>query len=131
MLPLIRHLVAVLSVLAFASSGWAQCAGWETAADARRACCTNGQCPMHRSGGEESTGRIAISQAQADSCCASAERSDSTPSTSSNVAGFPVAVVTPQIPALGPDVAVFRALSAPPADVSPVPKHLLLSVFLI
>jgi hypothetical protein len=85
---------------------------------------------MHRSGGEESTGRIAISQAQADSCCASAERSDATPSTSSNV-GFPVAVVTPQIPALGPDVALFRARSAPPTDVSPVPKHLLLSVFLI
>jgi hypothetical protein len=86
---------------------------------------------MHRSGGEESTPQTVITQAQADSCCASAERSDSTPSTSSNVAGFPVALVTPQIPALRPDVAVFRARSAPATDVSPVPKHLLLSVFLI
>ena len=41
-LPLIRPLVAVLSVLSFASGGWAQSAGWKTAAEARRACCTNG-----------------------------------------------------------------------------------------
>jgi hypothetical protein len=127
-----RHWVGLLLVLAFASSGWAQCAGWQSTAEARWACCMSDDCPMHRAGDEHSTRPTMVSQAQADSCCASAERGHATPSASPHVSSFPIAVLASPIPALGPDLAVFRARnSRTPTDVSPVPKHLLLSVFLI
>jgi hypothetical protein len=131
-LSLINRSAFVLLVLALASSGWAQCAGWQSTAEARWSCCASDDCPMHRSDGDDSTGATMVSQAQADSCCASAERGNATPSASPHVSSFPVAVLTSPIPALGSDVAAFRTRnSRTPTDVSPVPKHLLLSVFLI
>ena len=74
-----------------------------------------------------------VSQVDADRCCAFGERGTSTPSTPSYVPSTTLALLAGPIPTVGPDVAVFRETpSAPtPLDVSRVPKHLLLSVFLI
>ena len=98
------------------------------------ACCQDEtHCPMHATKPHGQTMRMHVSQVDADSCCASAERGSSTPSTEPYVTNITFAVFANAIPAVGPDVALFR--ESPSArisvDVSPVPKHLLHSVFLI
>jgi hypothetical protein len=99
------------------------------------ACCADGsECPMHQGGSEESGSAHVLTQAEADACCAASEPDRST---SSN----PTAVATISAAVLG--VAVVRPAVAPalvltddwrtdaPAPGPPVPRHLLLSVFLV
>jgi hypothetical protein len=99
------------------------------------ACCAEGgACPMHNGESHESGSDRLVTQAQADSCCASSQRKES---------GQSVPLFAPTIsPAvLGPAVALPAALPAlvlsdgwrtvTPAPTSPVPKHVLLSVFLV
>ena len=98
------------------------------------ACCENeATCPMHATTRHGPTTRATVSQVDADNCCGASERGTSTPSTSAYTPNVTLAVLTSLSPAVGPDVPVFR--ENPNArisvDVSPVPKHLLLSVFLI
>ena len=98
------------------------------------ACCEDEtNCPMHAAKQHGRTTPSRASQLDADTCCAASERDTSTPSTSSYAVAVTLAVLASPIPAIGPDVAVFRenpnARSS--VDVSPVPTHLLLSVFLI
>jgi hypothetical protein len=87
---------------------------------------------MHSAGGDRAATQ-AMTQAQADSCCANAERSPSTPSASSHFT--PVTFVAlstlPSAPltAAAPPHDAWRTLV--PISVSPVPRHLLLSVFLV
>jgi hypothetical protein len=99
------------------------------------ACCSErGACPMHKSGADESGRQRVITQAQADRCCASSEREASTQSTqafsatmSSAVLGS--AIILPfSVPALVLSDA-WRAVA--PIPGTPVPKHVLLSVFLV
>ena len=74
-----------------------------------------------------------MNQADADSCCASAERSTSPPSAPSEVPSIAPGVLAGPISAVGPAVAVLRERlpAQTSVDVHPVPTHLLLSVFLI
>lgn len=97
------------------------------------ACCSDdGPCPMHKSELEDGPTRV-VSQAEADRCCAASEHEDSTPSPSN--AGFflTLAVALSPIPALLPEPEphpdIWRA--SVPLPASHVPKHLLLSVFLV
>lgn len=129
--PSVRRLAAVVAVLTFAASGWVQCAGWQPTAAARRACCTSGQCPKHRSSANPTRRNAVVTQAQADNCCAAGERGSSIPSASSSVVNAPAAVLV-SIPALEPDLSrVHERTPRAPSQSPPVTRHLLLSVFLI
>ena len=128
------RVAAVLIAVMLPASGWVQCAGWQTTADARMACCVReGQCPMHRRSGHQSGSQAKVTQAEADACCAVSERSTSTPSSSSQLAPIPLALVTTPVPPVSPDQTSLRAgwREAVPIATSPVPRHLLLSVFLV
>jgi len=89
---------------------------------------------MHRSESHGSRSKPHVTQAQADNCCAGSERNDSATTRTSFVAsGLIVALVPATIPLIvmpkAPALEEWRAFV--PLPVSPVPKHLLLSVFLV
>ena len=127
-----RRLAATVAVLTLCVGNLALCAGWQATPEARMACCRDETtCPMHKEGGHGSGQHV--TQTQADTCCAASERNDSATTRpalvpSGVIALAPAAVplvVIPSVPALEE----WRALV--PLRVSPVPKHLLLSVFLV
>jgi hypothetical protein len=99
------------------------------------ACCADGaECPMHKGDSHSSGSGRALTQAQADSCCASSEgRNSNQPNPSfptaitATVLGIGV-VVAANIPALvlSDDWRTYSPIPTPP-----VPKHVLLSVFLV
>jgi hypothetical protein len=98
------------------------------------ACCSDGACPMHGGSSHESGSHDSVGQAQADACCAASERDTSNPSPQIFVAAISSAVL---------DVATILPISTPtlvltdgwrtdaPVPVTPVPRHILLSVFLV
>lgn len=99
------------------------------------ACCADGnECPMHKGDSHRSGSGRVLTQAQADSCCASSEAQKSKQSNPSFVTAITVAVlgvgvvVPADIPALVLSDAWRRLAPIPSA---PVPKHVLLSVFLV
>lgn len=98
------------------------------------ACCSEGgACPMHKSDSPDSTSRRAVSQAEADSCCASSEQNDSSPSASLFVLSVSFAVIPSPVPL------VAAATAAPldawrthvPVPGTHAPTYLLLSVLLV
>jgi hypothetical protein len=130
---IIRRIAAALLIVALPSGASGLCAGWVPTPEARMACCMDeSNCPMHKSGLADPV-TTGISQAEADSCCAMSEGGDSAPSTSGFV---PVVTLSPVVgPPFEPPSSV-----RPPFDVrfghaplpgTHVPKHVLLSVFLI
>jgi hypothetical protein len=128
-----RPLSAVLLALALVAGQAGVCAGWMPTPEARMACCSeDGPCPMHKSESEDGPTRV-VTQAEADRCCAASEHEDSTPSQSN--AGFflTLAVALSPIPGLLPapeaHADIWRA--SVPIPTGHVPKHLLLSVFLV
>lgn len=128
-----RRIAAALLTLALAVGQADVCSGWMPTPEARMACCSeDGLCPMHKSESGDGPTRI-VSQAEADRCCAASEHEDSAPSQSN--AGFflTLAVALSPIPALLPEPEpqphIWRA--SVPISASHVPKHLLLSVFLV
>jgi hypothetical protein len=131
----LRPVAALAAVLTLCIGNLAVCAGWQATAEARMACCMNGaSCPMHRSESHHSRSTRAVSQAQADNCCAAASNRH-TPTapiasyaSSDVLALMPVAVTVSASPALLARQA-WRVLV--PLPVSAVPKHLLLSVLLV
>ena len=133
---LTTRIAAVLIAVMLPTSAWAQCAGWQSTAQARMACCVNeGQCPMHsRNGHQSGSGaQTKMTQAEADACCGLSERSTSTPSASSHLTPIVLAVVSTPVSPISPALATLRAGSrdSVPIVSSPVPRHLLLSVFLV
>ncbi len=111
------------------------CAAVTPTPEARMACCTDSDtCPMHDSGARSSGSHHQPSQSQADQCCVASERD--TPNQS-----MPMTVLGPATPVLGTSVllplhipALVRTdawRTATPLLVTPVPRHLLLAVFLV
>ena len=131
---LARRAAAVAAILAIAIGNVVACAGWQPAPEARMACCASGErCPMHvsESGGAGSP-RV-ITQVEADTCCAGESNRTQSPA-----AALAFAIASPALlPVLGSPVVSPAVLAldhwraADPYPVSPVPKHLLLSVLLI
>ena len=110
------------------------CAAVTPTPEARMACCTDGDtCPMHNGGTHASGSHHQPSQSQADQCCVASERD--TPNQSMPMS---VGVSTPAL-----DASVLLPLHVPalvrtdawrtttPLLVTPVPRHLLLAVFLV
>ena len=134
MVVLSRRLTAIAAVLTLCAGNLAVCTGWQATPEARMACCrTEAACAMHESESHHSGTRHTVSQAHADNCCAGSEGTHSTTTNSTFVlsgiivfapATMPV-VTSRNVPALQD----WRALV--PLPVSPVPKHLLLSVFIV
>jgi hypothetical protein len=127
---LTRRIVASALSLMLSSAGVGICAGWAATPEARMACCAKGgDCPMHKSAQGSAT---AISQTDADGCCAASEREHSTPSPTFVPSGSlalvvsPISIIVPST-VVPPDV--WHALV--PLPGSQVPRHLLLSVFLV
>ena len=129
-----RRFSAIVAVLTLCAGNAAVCAGWQATPEARMACCVNGtSCPMHKSELHRSGATRTVSQVQADTCCAAATNRTQSPATSpsfvlSNPTALP-AVFAFVVPVAIPAVPEWRALA--PLPISPIPKHLLLSVLLI
>jgi len=89
---------------------------------------------MHKGESHKAGSARVLTQAEADSCCASSEREESSPSTPTLGAAISIAVLGPGIllPANVPALVLsddWRTVS--PLPTTPVPKHVLLSVFLV
>jgi hypothetical protein len=121
--------------LALMAGNAAICAGWLPTPEARMACCADGgECPMHKGDSHPSGSRRVLTQVQADSCCASAEGRNSNQSNPSFVTAITAAVlgVGVVLPANVPALVVSDAWrTSAPIPIAPVPKHVLLSVFLV
>jgi hypothetical protein len=126
---------AVLLSLGLLAGNAGVCAGWAATPGERMACCAEGaECPMHDGPSDGPDSHHEVTQAQADACCAASERDQSN---SSN----PTAVTAISPAVLGVGV-VYQAVppvlvltdgwrTAAPVPSPPVPRHLLLSVFLV
>jgi hypothetical protein len=131
----LRRISVVAIVLALAGGKAAVCAGWMPTPEARMACCAEGGgCPMHK-GDSPSAGHAGVlTQAQADSCCAASEREDSSQSSPSFVASITQAVLGTGtvLPSVTPPLVLSDAWrGVTPLSIAHVPKHVLLSVFLV
>ena len=131
---LTARIVALVPVIALSMSAWVQCAGWQNTAEARMACCQREeQCPMHRPDSDGSARHAAPTQSQADTCCALSEHSPTTPANSSQVAhvvaAVPMTAVVVFLPDLAPALHIWRPLV--PLQPNGIPRHVLLSVFLV
>jgi hypothetical protein len=135
MLIATRRIATVLMALFVSAGNVAVCAGWAPTPEARMECCSgDGPCPMHKGESESGQSQHSVSQAQADSCCASSERDSSNQSSPTNVAAISSAVLGPGtvLPAHVPALVLSDAWrTVAPIASPPVPKHLLLSVFLV
>ena len=133
---LLRRTAAFVVALALAAAGWAECAGWQASPEARMACCSgSGDCPMHGSTEPGAGSERVVTQAQADSCCAASDTDDSTPSAVAFSLSLSAALVPSTLSTLAPILAPPASFDAwrthVPLPVGQVPKHVLLSVFLI
>jgi hypothetical protein len=89
---------------------------------------------MHKGDSHNSASERVLTQAQADSCCAAAEGQNSSQSNPSFVTAITAAVlgVGVILPANVPALVRSDAWRASaPIPIAPVPKHVLLSVFLV
>lgn len=133
-LPALKRAVsAMLFVLLFAGD-FVVCAGWQASPEARMACCENGTaCPMRHAGEAGNNTKTALTQSDADRCCASSEQHESAPS---GLAFVPMVALTPAPVRFSP-MTWFTQRSfgawepAIPPPSSHVPIQVLLSVFLI
>lgn len=131
----VRRVSAVVLALALAAGNAVVCAGWAATPQARMACCSDGNsCPMHQSAGHGSGSRRVLTQAQADSCCASSERQqpDSSGATAGNSISLAVlgpAIVVPVAPPALVLTDGWRTTTPPLSP--PIPRHVLFSVFLV
>ena len=134
MVVLGRRLVAIAAVLTLCVGNVAVCAGWQATPEARMECCRNeATCPMHKSESHDSGSNHRITQAQADNCCSGSERTQSTNTSSTFVVSGIVALAPATMPVVtSPNVSALQEWRAfVPLPVPPVPKYLLLSVFLV
>ena len=128
-----RALVAGLGLILLGGNG-VVCAGWAATPEARMACCSDGECPMHMGESPTSASKGVRTQAQADACCAVSEPTQSSQPSPT----FTAAISSAE---LGSGIAVL--ISSPrfaasdgwrttaPIALAPVPRHVLLSVFLV
>lgn len=133
---LIRCVSAVLLALALGAGNAAWCAGWMPTPDARMACCSDeASCTMHQSHSDthDVGSKRVVSQAEADRCCAASEGDASVPSGSTVAFVVTLGLVIGPVPAPIPQAEAHRDLwrASVPIPAARVPKHLLLSVFLV
>jgi hypothetical protein len=108
------------------------CSGWTSAPESRMACCRAAMsCPMQAHDSGASISAHNLTQAAADACCAAADHSSTTPSAVVASASL-VVVQHPFSGAPAPTTGMrFQLQTHRPLIAAPVPKHLLLGVFLL
>ena len=134
MVTFVQRLTALALTFGLIAGNTAICAGWMPTPEARMACCVDGDCPMHKGDSHHSGSGRVLTQAQADSCCASSERENSNQSNPSTATAITAAVlgVGMVMPASVPALVLTDSWrTSAPLPVAPVPKHVLLSVFLV
>jgi len=134
------RVIATLAITVSLTAGQAVvCMGWQPSPSARMACCTGEPaCPEHLSLSQMAAAHAhgshhAATQRQADQCCASADEHGSA------VAAPSVVLTVPFTPAVNPAGDPLPAFRSPldtrgarvPLAPTAIPKHLLLSVFLV
>lgn len=126
------RLIAAALIASLSAGPIVLCSGWQATPEARMACCEEGvACPMHSAPhGDANTSR-AVTQAEADSCCAAGEKDNGSASTKTSPTVSPAVVGQPTL--LAPFVVPRLLARHDPAlnRTLVVPRHLLLSVFLI
>jgi hypothetical protein len=131
----VKRFAALALTFGLVAGNAAICAGWMPSPEARMACCADGaECPMHKGDSHGVGDHRVPTQSEADTCCAASERSNSSQSSPTFVSAITAtvlgagAVVPADVPAL---VLSDAWRTSEPIPVAPVPKHLLLSVFLV
>ena len=131
----VHRFAALALALGLGAGNVAVCAGWLPTPEARMACCADeAECPMHQGDSHRSGSARVLTQAQADSCCAAAEGPHSNQLNPSIVTAITAAVlgVGVVLPANVPALMLSDAWrTSVPIPIAPVPKHVLLSVFLV
>jgi hypothetical protein len=131
----IHRISVVLLSLTLVAGNAALCAGWAATAEERMACCAEGdECPMHKGRSDQSGSERVITQAQADACCAASERDESNSSNPTAIAAISAAVLGAGVvlPAVTPSLVLTNGWRTDaPIHSPPVPRHVLLSVFLV
>jgi hypothetical protein len=134
-LTISRLLSVGVLCMALAAGNVAVCSGWSASAAARMNCCSDeGNCPMHADGAPGVSSHDALTQAQADACCAwsAPKRSNPSPSIvalsiSATVLGT-VSAVSDAIALLVPREPSRAAMHLRDGAVR---RHIVLSVFLV
>lgn len=131
---LLHRLLATLLCLGLIAGNVGLCAGWAPTPEERMACCADGgSCPMHTDESHHSSGRE-ITQVEADSCCAASTPEQSDRATSTFVVAVSLAMIGPGVvlPASVPAFVLSEQWrTAIPIPATPIPRHVLLSVFLV
>lgn len=128
---MIRRLAAIAAIVSISAGSFSICARWDASAEARMACCASGDsCPMHHSDSEQDAAAIALTQADADRCCAAGQEGDPG-SVAVSVAVAAVPICRPDVLYEPPVVFVGRSRPTAPLESRHVPTYVLLSVFLI
>lgn len=128
------RLASIATILTLSVGNVALCAGWQATPEARMACCQNGQsCPMHKSASPGPRAKRTITQAQADNCCAATANHTQSSDVAFTFAlpGITALPATHDAVVSSPVLALQEWRAFVPLPVSPVPKHLLLSVLLV
>ena len=111
------------------------CAGWAATPEERMTCCAEGgECPMHHGDSHHSASTRVLTQDEADACCAASEPEGSSPSSPTFGATISPAVLGTGImlPASAPALVLSDDWrTSAPIPSSLLPKHVLLSVFLV
>ena len=128
-----RALALALGLLLAGGTAFA-CEDLAATPEARMACCSDGSnCPMHQGESNRRSGRT-LTQAQADACCTVSGRDQSDQSSQSTGAVISSAVLGSGVivPAAVPHLILSDGWrTAAPTPIVLVPRHLLLSVFLV
>ena len=132
---LVHRLTALAITFGLMAGNAAICAGWMPTPEARMACCADGvECPMHKGDSHRSGSARVPTQAQADSSCAASEGKTSSQFNPTFDVAITVAVLGAGtvLPANVPALVLSDGWrTSAPMPVAPVPKHVLLSVFLV
>jgi hypothetical protein len=133
-LRLVNRLSALAVTLILVGGNVALCAGWAATPEARMACCVDGDCPMHKGRSDEASSQHIVTQAEADACCATSERDQSESTNPTVVAAISAAVLGTGVvlPISTPPLVLTDGWRPEaPVPIMPVPRHILLSVFLV
>jgi hypothetical protein len=131
----INRLLALALGLLLVGGNGAVCEGLVPTPEARMACCAeSADCPMHQGGSRHAGSGRTLTQAQADACCTASKHDQSNRSNSTFVAAISSAVLGSGVvvPAVVPPLVLSDGWkTATPVPIAPVPRHVLLSVFLV
>jgi len=125
----LTRVATIVCVLTLTQNAVALCAGWQATPQARLDCCQDGACPLHH---HDRAAGMSVTQSAADDCCALSSSPDSGPSAVAFAPTITLAVLrsVPTSPVILTPALLPVSLDAP-SPPAHVPKHLLLSVFLV